>query len=143
MTDRGVNKLEEKYSKKVINESSSKHDAQVDETLKEVTYFSVAANQNPANGLGLSQEFDRNKYDDVRRRIVYKKRQFKNKKTIEDPYSGKTLHLKEKAALRKYGKQRYQEHATNVDHITPLKRIYDRGAKNPFLNDSDLRLLQI
>lgn len=50
--------------------------------------------------LGVSQEYERYKYDNVGKRIKFKNEIFDSKKVVLDHYSGKTIHRSRLAALK-------------------------------------------
>lgn len=85
--------------------------------------------------------FDRNKVDNISKRKHFKEDAFGDKKTYVDPYSGETLHKNTSAAVNKYGDEKYIKHTSDVDHITPLKKISERYADNPFLTQEDIKTL--
>ncbi|MBY3619555.1 hypothetical protein HGO21_08360 [Acinetobacter sp. CUI P1] len=89
--------------------------------------------------LGVSQEYERYKYDNVGKRIKFKNEIFGSKKVVLDHYSGKTIHRSRLAALKKYGKIKHTEHIPDTDHIVPLKMIHKRLRRNPFLTDDNVR----
>lgn len=89
--------------------------------------------------LGVSQEYIRNTYDDVSKRNKFKKEYFGDKKTQKDYYTGKTVHSSSNSAKEKYGKNKYTNHSTDVDHIIPVKKVHESLKKNPFLNDEDIK----
>ncbi|QOR66307.1 hypothetical protein IM538_21495 [Cytobacillus suaedae] len=91
------------------------------------------------SSLGVNQEYNRNRYDDIKTRKDYKESYFNGKKTGVDYYSGKILHSDTQAAKRKYGDKSYTKYSADVDHITPLKTIHNDLKRNPFLSDADVQ----
>ncbi len=81
----------------------------------------------------------RKKYDDVAKRKEFKDAQFGDKKTVKDPYTGKTLHKDTAAAKRKYGKAKYNEHTFQTDHTVSIEKTYKRNRDNVFLQDDDIK----
>lgn len=81
----------------------------------------------------------RSKYDDVNKRKQYKESQFGDKQTIQDEYTGKTLHKDTSAARRKYGSNKYNEHTSQTDHTVPIKKVVNQNKSNRFLTDSDIK----
>jgi hypothetical protein len=76
--------------------------------------------------LGLSASYDRHLYDksaDVKARSAYKYELFAGRKTRIDYFTGKRRRLAD----------------TQMDHIMPIKNVYDSYKDNPFLTDEDLR----
>lgn len=86
----------------------------------------------------LMGEYSR-KLDDVNKRRKYVEECFGDKKTIKDPYSGEVLHKNRNAARNKYGQKNTTKHTADVDHTVPLKEVYDRAEKNPFLDCEDVK----
>lgn len=84
-------------------------------------------NRNPQKGFS----FDTNAKQRVKEEI------FKNG-DVYDPYTGEKLCLTENEARLKYG-DAYKEHWAAGDHITPLKHVYDRNKKSPWLTDQDIK----
>lgn len=82
---------------------------------------------------------DRAKYDDTAKRKQFKEEVYGERKTITDPYTGKTLHKDADAALNKYGKNYANEHKSQTDHTIPLKKVVDRNKNNTFLSDEDIK----
>lgn len=82
---------------------------------------------------------DRAKYDDVAKRKAFKEEVYGDKKTITDPYTGKTLHKDGNAALNKYGDRYVNEHKSQTDHTIPLEKVVNQNKNNTFLKDEDIR----
>lgn len=82
---------------------------------------------------------DRAKYDDVKKRKEFKNEVYGDKKTIEDPYTGKILHKDGKAAFNKYGEKYVNEHKSQTDHTIPLEKVVNDNKNNTFLSDEDIR----
>lgn len=93
--------------------------------------------------IGITKDFDRENYDDFSRRNgskdSFKNREFGDKQTLKDYYTGETLHKSSNAAKNKYGETAHTKHTSDVDHIVPLKKIHEQNKSNPFLKDSDLK----
>lgn len=93
--------------------------------------------------IGITKDFDRKNYDDFSRRNgskdSFKNREFGDKQTLKDYYTGETLHKSSNAAKNKYGEIAHTKHTSDVDHIVPLKKIHEQNKSNPFLKDSDLK----
>lgn len=93
--------------------------------------------------IGITKDFDRKNYDDFSRRNgskdSFKNREFGEKQTLKDYYTGETLHKSSNAAKNKYGETAHTKHTSDVDHIVPLKKIHEQNKSNPFLKDSDLK----
>ena len=91
------------------------------------------------NGMGITNTYDRKKYDDVYKRKKFKEEYFNNKKTTKDYITSETLHIDTNAAKNKYGSKHYTKHTADVDHIIPVKKVYEKSKNNPFLSDKDVR----
>lgn len=92
----------------------------------------------PNEELGVTYEYNRNKYDNVSKRNKYKKEAFGDKKIIKDTETGKALHINSKAAENKYGKEQAPSHKPNVDHTVPIKHVHSKYRNNPYLTDADI-----
>lgn len=88
--------------------------------------------------LGATKTYDRAKLADPSANKKFHDSQFGNRKTITGP-NGEILHKDHAAAKRKYGADRWQNHAAEADHIDSLKNIHKRHARNPFLTDQDIK----
>ncbi len=84
-------------------------------------------------------KYDRSAIDDISKRQRFKEHHFGEKKTVEDPYTGKTLHKESKAAANKYGPNHATQHSSDVDHVTPLAKIHKQYSSNEFLDTTDLK----
>ena len=98
--------------------------------------------------LGITKQYERQKYDSDAQKRKFKEKQFQGKQVIKDPVTKKELHYSQKSAQNKYHRKnkngdviskKWAEHASEVDHIIPLKELHDRNKNNAFLNDSDLK----
>ena len=89
--------------------------------------------------LGVSQKFQRTKFDNAYKRKKVKQAYFNGKKTQQDYITSSTLHASRIAAKKKYGETHYTKHIADVDHIIPEKVIYDALKNNPFLSDQDVK----
>ena len=81
----------------------------------------------------------RSKIDDVSKRKNFKEKTFDGKRTMQDPYTGDTLHIDSNAAKAKYGKSKATKHTADVDHIIPVETVYERAKNNAFLDISDIK----
>ena len=63
---------------------------------------------------------------------------FEGKVTITDPYTGKELCFNKAEAQAMFGED-FLEHLAETDHIYPLKKIWDKYGKDPFLSTDNLR----
>lgn len=70
-------------------------------------------------------------------RVAYSKRVFSNGKSVKDPYTGDKL-LPTKEAKAKYG-DNYREHAAQIDHIEPLKKVYQEYKDDVWVSKDDIR----
>ena len=103
-------------------------------------YNSNRSNNIEANlELGVSQEYNSNKYDNTYKRNKYKNNSYEGKKTQIDPITGKVLHKSADAALNKYGHKNVTKHTADTDHIISKKEIHNGLKRNPFLTDDDVR----
>ena len=86
------------------------------------------------NEKGLGEKYNRELFDDIGRRNnrkdSFKNREFKDKKTTTDKYTGKKLY---------YDKRKDTSKTSNVDHITPIERVYDRHKNNKFITPDDIK----
>ena len=86
------------------------------------------------NEKGLGEKYNRELFDDIGRRNnrkdSFKNRKFKDKKTTTDKYTGKKLY---------YDKRKDTSKTSNVDHITPIERVYDRHKNNKFITPDDIK----
>ncbi len=89
--------------------------------------------------LGVTQEYDRKKYDDIYKRNQYKAEIYQDHKTHTDYITGNVLHKDVEAAANKYGKNNTTKHTGDVDHIVPLASVHDIAKANPFLTDNDVK----
>ena len=89
--------------------------------------------------LGVTQSFDRVRYDDAYKRAKYKEGIFDGEKTVQDHYTEVSLHRNPSAARNKYGNECYTKHISDVDHVVPVKTVHEALRSNPFLTDSDVR----
>ena len=81
----------------------------------------------------------RNRIDNPTKRKRFTEDSFAGKKTIKDPYTGKTIHKNAEAAVAKYGKDKSREHIPQVDHTIPLEEVHKRTKDNPFLSEKDIK----
>lgn len=88
--------------------------------------------------LGATKTYDRTKLADPSANRKFHDAQFGNRKTIKGP-NGEILHRDHAAAKRKYGADKWQNHAAEADHIDTLKNVHKRHGKNPFLTDQDIK----
>lgn len=119
---------------------------QTEIVISSQTYSSTELEKN----LGITKEYNqinRNKlWDSASRKKAHKEKIFGEKATHYDTITGEILHKSRTAAQKKYhmrvdGKNNssaWAKHATNTDHIVPLKTLHKRFHKNPFLSDKDL-----
>lgn len=103
-----------------------------------VDYSATHVKKTPERGK-YNSKTDRKKYDDVNKRKKFKDEQFGDKKTIKDPYNGNTLHKDTKAAKRKYGEKKYNEHTAQTDHLDPIEKVINKRRDNTFLYEDDLK----
>ena len=85
-----------------------------------------------------SAKVDRKTYDDVSKRKKFKDKEFVEKKIINDPYTGDTLHKNTKSAKAKY-KKNYNKHTAQTDHTVPIEKIVNRNRDNVFISDADIK----
>lgn len=87
---------------------------------------------------GVTQKYDRSKYDSPKARKEFHDRQFGGKKTVRDA-DGTLLHRNADAAKRKYGKEKASEHAAQADHIDPVADVHKRHKRNGYITDEDIK----
>jgi len=88
--------------------------------------------------LGITQDYERAKYDSDKRKREYKEKVFDGKQTYNDPISGEILHKSHTAAKKKYH-TKYSSHAAETDHINAIKDVHNKVKHNPFLSDDDFK----
>lgn len=92
-----------------------------------------------------SQEYDRKKYDDEGRKKQYKNKTFNKSKVVKDKITGKEIHYSTNSAKNKYksnsGSKAWTDHATEVDHIIPLKEIDKRTKYNSFMSAEEKKAM--
>ena len=90
-----------------------------------------------------NQETRNQLFDDINMRKNYKEDCFGEKKTITDPLTGEVLHKSHAAARNKYQRgsdsTSWTKHASETDHIIPLKMGYDCLKNNPCLSDEAIK----
>ncbi len=100
----------------------------------------VMVMENKNKSYGVTQNYDRNLYDDTRKKEQFKDETFEGKKTIKDPKSGQVLHRSHSSAKKKYH-TKWARHAAETDHIKSLKEFHDSAKHNPFLTDEDVKTI--
>lgn len=78
---------------------------------------------------GLSDKYDRKKYEDKKAMNNYKDSYFDGKKMAADEYTGQPLHADAQKAKNKYGTNKYTTHTAETDHIEPIKGTYEKCKK--------------
>jgi hypothetical protein len=78
---------------------------------------------------GLSDKYDRKKYEDKKAMNDYKDSYFDGKKMAADEYTGQQLHADAQKAKNKYGTNKYTTHTAETDHIEPIKGTYEKCKK--------------
>lgn len=91
------------------------------------------------NNLGISQDYDRNLYDDEKSKKECVESFFDERKSNEEYYTGEKLHRSQKAAVKRYGRIASRKHIVQADHTIPLERLHKVHKMNPFLSDNDLK----
>ena len=122
------------------------------EKTKEGLRYASLAQQEPNESLGITPEYNKENrdklWDSQERKKEYKGSVFGDKKTYEDPISGKTLHSSQKAAQRKYHmyntegdkcSTEWASHSSETDHINSLKATHNIAKYNPYLTDQDFK----
>ncbi len=103
------------------------------------TYNSV---RNSVNDMGRRYakpaKYDRKLMEDPQKLRNYKKQQFESGKTLRDPLTGEKLVMTKKEAKALYG-ENWQDHLAEVDHIEPLKKIYEAAKGDAFFSTDDMR----
>jgi len=82
---------------------------------------------------------NRQLYDSRTAKEMVKNNAFANGK-VKDPYTGMFLEPNSDAAQAKYH-EKWQYHAAEADHITPIKKIYNDDKNNPWLSNNDIKTI--
>ena len=107
-----------------------------EDALKNIENKVISKNHSTAIRL---PEYDKNiriKFDDVNKRRNHKNQAFGIKKTYLDEYTNGVLHKDSIAAKNKYG-SKATEHMVQVDHVVPIKQVYNRTKHNAFIDNND------
>ena len=104
-------------------------------SVVESSTSNIKANEN----LGVSQEYDRQKYIDAKKMNNYRKNSFQKSK-VYDSVTKKRLYPDQESALKHHVKpENLKSHVADVDHNIPIKKIYDKNKNNPFITDDDIK----
>lgn len=79
----------------------------------------------------------RSRIDSQKAKALKKDREFGNKTVVKDKVTGDYRFRTESEAKAIYGSE-YMAHTTQTDHVTPVKKIYDKYKKNPYLKEEDI-----
>lgn len=85
-----------------------------------------------------SDKYIRKTLEDSSKMKSVKLNAFKDGAKVKDPFTGKELLLTVKEAKMKYG-EKWADHLAETDHTVPLKQIYEKHRKNPFLKNDDIK----
>ena len=108
----------------------------MDDVFKSVEQFDREMRQVPE--LGVSDAYERRRYDDIAKRRKYQNDIFGDKKTHDDYLTGNTLHKNAKMARNKY-KGNATQHSGDMDHITPIAYVHSVARYIPVLTDEDIK----
>lgn len=114
------------------------------ETLRQTAQSLQHLQLNP--NLGVTPEYNKANrdahWDSTKAKEAYKDQTFGNKQTVRTA-DGTLLHKSSKAAKNKYqhgdSGAAWAHHASETDHVIPLKEIHERVKDNPFLSDQDVK----
>ena len=106
------------------------NDDAFNQNLKNQTLIEVSKDITSNEKLGVCQEYDRTKYDNVYKRKKFKEEHFGDNKTSKDYITGETLHIDTNASKNKYGKKHYSKHTADTDHIVPEKIVHEKLKNN-------------
>lgn len=101
------------------------------------TYSAQESTAKAAETFRKPDTYNRELYDNNSAKINAKKNAFANGK-VKDPYTGKSLVSSQDDAKLKYG-DKWNEHAAEADHITPLEKIYNDNKNNPWLTNDNIK----
>lgn len=91
---------------------------------------------------GISETYERSKYDSPTARSKYLDEQFENNKTITSA-DGRDVYRSRADAVKKHGSEDASKYQGHADHRDPLKNIYKRTKEDPFrrrfATDEDLK----
>ena len=97
----------------------------------------IISNTSVNEDLGIKKKYKRSDYEDKAKMKQYKDQFYGSKKSVKDPHTGKRVHKSHNAARNAYGDKNYAKHASETDHIVPLKKLDKVLGWNPFLSDED------
>lgn len=80
----------------------------------------------------------RNRIDDTSKRKDYRDNRFGDNKTIKSDYDGKIIYNKQ-AEARDRNFKKNTSHYSDIDHIIPLEKVYDKLSSNMAMTEKDIK----
>ena len=127
--------LKKKNKSSEYSENQKKSDKKNNSTIFNAANATIA-NKMPKEKMAGS--YNRRTYENKAALESFRRETFNGNSTVKDPYTDKILYQKQAQAREVYGSD-FAQHAADIDHIAPLKNIYEEHKYNPFLSDDDIR----
>ncbi len=127
--------LKKKNKSSEYSENQKKSDKKNNSTIFNAANATIA-NKMPKEKMAGS--YNRRTYENKAALESFRRETFNGNSTVKDPYTDKILYQKQAQAREVYGSD-FAQHAADIDHIAPLKNIYEEHKYNPCLSDDDIR----